>query len=85
VKSFVMSVCLSVHPSACNNSTSTWWIFKKPDIWLVFKNLFKKFKFHHNLTITVDISHADRYTHTHTHTHTYIFDNFLLSSSWNKI
>jgi len=44
--SVVMSVCLSVRPSAYNNSASIGRIFIKCDIWEFFENQFKKFKFH---------------------------------------
>jgi len=44
--SFVMSVCLSVHLFTWNNSAPTGDIFTKVDLWLFFKNLSKKFKFH---------------------------------------
>ena len=42
--SFIMSVCLSVRPSARNNSAPTGRIFMKFDIWGFFENLSRKFK-----------------------------------------
>jgi hypothetical protein len=41
--SFVMSVCLSVRPSAWNNSVPTGRIFMKFDFWVFFENLSRKF------------------------------------------
>jgi len=52
--SFVMSVCLSVCPSAWNTSAPTEWIFIKLDIWTFFENPSRRFKFHETVTrITV--------------------------------
>ena len=44
--SFVMSVCLSVCPSARNNSAPTERIFIKVDILVFFENLSRRVKFH---------------------------------------
>jgi hypothetical protein len=55
---FVMSVRLS----AWTNSVPTGRIFMKFDIWELFENLLRKFKFHWNLTRTAGTSRKDRYT-----------------------
>ena len=47
---FFMSVCLSVRPSAWNNSSLTGRKFMKFDVWWYFENLSRKFKFLLNLT-----------------------------------
>ena len=47
---YLDSSCLSVCPSARNNSSLTGQIFMKFDIWWFFKNLLWKFKFHLNRT-----------------------------------
>jgi len=46
--SIVMSVCLSVRPSAWNSSATTGRILIKFDIWVLYENLSRKFKFHSN-------------------------------------
>ena len=68
--SFTMSVCLSIRPSAWNNSAPTKWIFIKFDIWLSFDTLStKKFKFHRNLTRITGTLHEDQY-------------KFMIASRW---
>jgi hypothetical protein len=56
--SFVMSVC----PSTWNNSAPTGRIFIKFDMWRVFENPLRKFKFHYNRTRIKFTSHEDHYT-----------------------
>jgi hypothetical protein len=54
-------VCLSVRPSAWNNSAPTGRIFMKFDIWVFSENLSRIFKFYQDLTrITVNL-HEDWY------------------------
>jgi len=62
--SFAISVCLSVYPSARNNSAHTGRIFMKFDIWVFFKILSMYWKFHLNLT---------RISGTFTWRHVYIY------------
>ena len=50
-KLLLVSSCLSVCPSAWNNSPPTGRIFLKCDVWLFLENLSIKFKFHLNLKI----------------------------------
>jgi hypothetical protein len=57
--SFIISVC----PSVWNNSAPTRWIFMKFNTWLFFKNLWRKFKFHKNLTRITGTSHGGQYTY----------------------
>ena len=45
-KLLLTSSSLAVRPSACNNAALTGRIFMKFDIWVFFKNLSRKFKFH---------------------------------------
>jgi hypothetical protein len=59
--SFVMSVCLSLCPSAWNISAPTGRIFIKFYIWELFRHLSRKFKFHSNLTRVTGTLHEDRY------------------------
>ena len=47
---YLCHVCLSFCPSAWNNSAATGRIFMKFDIWVFFKTVLRKFKFHYNLT-----------------------------------
>ena len=51
-------VCLSVCPSAWNNSASTGRIFMKSDVWVFFENMSRKFKFHSNRTIITVTVHG---------------------------
>ena len=44
--SFVLSVCLSVHPQGRNNSAPTERIFMKFDLSIFLKNISRKFKFY---------------------------------------
>ena len=44
--SFIMSVSPSIPLSTWNNSASTGWTVMKFDIWVFFKNMLRKFKFH---------------------------------------
>ena len=53
-----MSVC----PSAWPNWVHTERISMKLDVWVVFENLSRKFRFHYNLTRITGTLHADRYT-----------------------
>jgi len=61
--SFVMFVCLfvclSVGRSALNSSVPIKLIFMKFDIWVFFKNLFRKFKFDYNPTKIAGTLHED--------------------------
>ena len=66
-----MSVCPSVRPSALNNLSPTGRILMKFDIWVFFENLFRKFKFHWNLTGITGIWHE---------TSIKIYDNISLNS-----
>jgi hypothetical protein len=43
---FVMSVCLSVYLSAWNDSAPSAHVFMKFGIWVFFKKLPRKFKYH---------------------------------------
>jgi len=43
---YLHHVCPSFHLSVWNHSAPTGWIFMKSDIWVFFKNLSRKFKFH---------------------------------------
>ena len=65
--SFVMSVCLSfcpyVRPSAWNNSAATGWIFMKLDIWVLFQNRSRNFKFH--CTLCGDQLHFSSHVGSH--------------------
>jgi len=61
-KRLLATSCLSVCPSACNNSDPTRRIFMKFDIWKFFEILSKKLKFHSNLTRITGTSHEDQYT-----------------------
>ena len=69
-----LSVCLSAHPFAWNNSVPTGWIFLKFDIWVFFENLLKKLNFYWNLTEK----------HLCTWIPMYVYDNISLNSSWNE-
>jgi len=61
-KRLLTSSCLSVYPSAWNNSASTGRILMKLNIRGFFKNLSKKFQFHYNLTrITILYSKTDKH------------------------
>ena len=53
---------MSVHLSARNNSAPTGRIFMKFDIWVFFANLWRKFKFHQNLTRITGTLLEDQYT-----------------------
>ena len=57
-----MFVCPSFLPCAWNNSAPTGWIFMKFDIWVFFKHMSKKFKFHQNQTRIEGTLREDRYT-----------------------
>jgi hypothetical protein len=57
--SFIMSVCPSIWPSTWNNSAPTERIFVKFGIWVFFKNLSRKFKFHWNLTRITGTLHEE--------------------------
>ena len=67
--SFVMSVHPFIHR---NNLAPTGWIFMKFDIWVLYKNLSRKLKFHYNRTRIVGTLHEDQ------HTCLIIFANFFL-------
>jgi len=53
------SVRPSVRPSAWNNSALTGRIFMKFDVWVFFENLWRKFKFHYNLTVVTGTLRED--------------------------
>jgi hypothetical protein len=59
--SVCLSVCLSVRLSEWNNSTSTGRIFMKFDIWEIFEDLSRKFKFLWNLIRITDNLHKNEY------------------------
>jgi len=61
-KWLLASSCLSVRPSAWNNSAPTRRIFMKFNIWVFFENLSRKFQFHYNLTRITGTLHEDQYT-----------------------
>jgi len=54
--------CLSVHPSALNNSVPTGRIFIKFGTCVFFENLSRKFKFHWNPTRITFTLYEDRYS-----------------------
>ena len=56
-----LSLLLSVHSSAWNNSPPTSRIFMKFGIGVFFENMFRKFKFRWNLTRITGTLHEDRY------------------------
>ena len=60
--SFALSVCLSVRPTACNNSAPNGRISMKFDIWVFFENLSRQFNLHKNLTRITGTLHKDQYT-----------------------
>ena len=53
------SSCLSIRPSAWNNSVPTGRIFMKSYICALFENLSTEFKFHYNLTRITSTLHED--------------------------
>ena len=57
--SFVMFVCLSVRPSAWNNSVPTGPIFMKFYILVFFENLSRNYNFPYNLRLITDTLHED--------------------------
>jgi hypothetical protein len=54
-----MSVCMSVRPSAQNNSAPAGLIFMKFDIRVFLENLSRKLKFHQNMTRITSTLHED--------------------------
>ena len=54
-----ISFVISVRPSAWNYSAPTGRIFVKFGIWVFCENLFRKFKFHENMTRTTGTLHED--------------------------
>jgi len=56
-----MSVCLSIRPSAWNNSAPTGQIFMKIDISVFLEKLSRKLKFDKNLTRIMDTLHEYLY------------------------
>ena len=60
--SFIMCVCLSVSLSGWNNSASIGRILMKFHIWVFFKNLSRKFKFHYTPNRTTGTLHEDVWT-----------------------
>jgi len=62
--SFIMSVCVSVRPSAWNNSASTGGILMKFDIWIFFfQKLSRKYRFYENKTRIRGTVREDQYTY----------------------
>jgi hypothetical protein len=57
-----ISFVVSFYTSACNNSALTGQIFIKCYIYVFFKNMYRKFKYHYNLTIMTGTLHEDQYT-----------------------
>ena len=56
---FFRHVCLSVRPSAWNNSATTARILTKFDLSIFFENLSPRFKFHYNLTRITGTLHEE--------------------------
>jgi hypothetical protein len=61
-KRLLASTCLFFRPSAWNSSAYTGRIFRKFYIWVFFEDVFRKFKFHENLTRITGTLHEDQYT-----------------------
>ena len=71
----IFVVCLSVRPSAWNNSSTTGRIFMKFDIWLFFESLFENFQ------RSLKSEKNDRYF---TWKSVYFYDIISLNSSCNE-
>ena len=76
------SLCLSLRPSAWNNSAPTERIFMKFYIWGFFENTSRKLKIIYILTRITGTLHEDQYTYFITHHQAESRDNCLILCAW---
>ena len=75
---------MSVLPSAWNNWAPTSRIFMKFDIWLIFENLSRNFKFHSNLTRITGTLHEEQYIFTFTSRSVFPIMRNVPDKSWRE-